>query len=75
MCLLSCKYGFRDLISRFSLSAFALAARLRKIPWYCFAFTYTGSSSISLGSIMRALCWSFHTSDDIGVELKGVRWS
>jgi hypothetical protein len=24
------------------------------MPWYCFALTYTGSSSISLGSITRA---------------------
>jgi hypothetical protein len=44
----------RDLIRRFSDSALARAARRRKIPWYCFALTYTGSSSISLGSITRA---------------------
>ena len=56
LCLDSWRYGLRDLIKRFSCSALALAARRRRMPWYCLALTYTGSSSISDGSIILALC-------------------
>jgi hypothetical protein len=45
-------------MSLFSDSALARDCRRRKIPWYCLALTYTGSSSIiSDGSGIRA-CWT-----------------
>jgi hypothetical protein len=50
-------HTFRDFINLFSDSAFARDCRRRRMPWYCFAFTYTGSSSIiSDGNGMRACC-------------------
>ena len=45
-------------MSLFSDSALARDCLRRKIPWYCLALTYTGSSSIiSEGSGIRA-CWT-----------------
>lgn len=42
-------FTFLTFISFFSSSAFARACRRRRIPWYCFALTYTGSCAISIG--------------------------
>ena len=47
---------FRDLASLCSDSAFARDWRRRKMPWYCFALTKTGSSTASDGNGTPA-CW------------------
>lgn len=78
-------HTLRHLISLFSASALARCALRRRMQWYCFAFTYTGSSSMgnSDGSARRPCPYigipctcnrntRLHTSNEHGSPLPHV---
>lgn len=58
LCLLSWRYGFLVLSNLCNSSSFKRAARLLRIRWYCFAFTYNGSSST--GAAAATTTWYFN---------------
>lgn len=80
---ITCKnleHTFLDLAAFFSISALARDCRRRKIPWYCLAFTNTGSSTASEGSGTPACCipinWRWTWSNQLLFRIKpeGYHW-